>query len=56
MSNRLSIENVDKVARMLSSNICENYLAMLAKYIEGKGIDMGKLDNWIILQNFIAGL
>ena len=56
MSSHLSIENVNKVSRMLSSNICENYFAILAKHMEGKRINMDEKDNWIVLQNFAAGL
>ena len=43
MSLPLSIENLDVVARMLSSNICENYFAILAKHTEGKRINMDKM-------------
>ena len=55
-SSRLSIENLDEVSRVLSSNICEKCFEILAKYVEGKRTNMGKMNNWIVLQTFAAGL
>ena len=49
-SSHFSVENVDKVSRILSSKICENYFATLAKCMEGKRINMDKMNNWIVIQ------
>ena len=56
ISSRLPIENADKVAKMLSSNVFEHCFAILAKCAEGKRINLDKMDNWIVLQYFIAGM
>ena len=48
ISSHVPIENVDKVSRMLSSKICENYFEILAKFIE-KDNKHRKIDNWIVL-------
>ena len=45
MSYRLSIKNIDEVAKMLGSNACEHYFATLSKYTEGKRTNIGKMDN-----------
>ena len=55
ISSCLPIENADKVAKMLSSNARDHCLAILAKCTEGKRINLDKIDNWIVLQHFIAG-
>ena len=56
ISSHLTIENADKVAKMLSSSICEHYFAILEKYTEGKRVNLGKMGNWVVLQYFITGM
>ena len=52
----LSNDNLDKVVKILSSNLYENYFSVLVKFTEGKRISTDKSNNWIVLQNFLAGL
>ena len=54
--SRFSVENMGNVARILGSNICENYFEIIGKFTEGKRIDLDKMDNWIVLQQFAADL
>ena len=49
ISSRLSIENIGKVAKMLSSNACDHYFTILAKHAEGKRMNLDKMDDWIVL-------
>ena len=45
VSSLFSMKNMNKVYKILSSNICEHYFSMLAKYTEGKIINIDKIDN-----------
>ena len=54
MSSRSYIDHLDKVLKMLSSNLCEHFF-ILAKLAEGKRTNTDKSDNCIVL-NFLAGL
>ena len=36
INKRITSENIDRIANLLSSNPCENYFGCLVKYSEGK--------------------
>ena len=55
-SKRLTIENVDKLASILRSNVCENYIGILVKYSQGKRLNLDQTDSWRVLQSFVTGL
>ena len=40
ISSQLSVANVDKLASILSSNVCENYFGILVKFSQGKRINL----------------
>ena len=57
ISSRLNEDNVDRIAEILSSNLCKQYfgfLAMLAMYTQGKRLNMDKTDSWRVLQYFVC--
>ena len=54
--SRITIENINSIAEILSSNRCENYFSVLVKYTEGKRINMDASDSWRVLHAFVAGL
>ena len=56
ISSRLSAANVDKLASVLSSNVCENYFGILVKFSQGKRLNLDQCDSWRVLQAFVAGL
>ena len=53
---RLNVKNVDRLAKILSSNCCENYFSCLVKYSQGKRLNQDMTDEWRMLQYFVAGL
>jgi uncharacterized pyridoxal phosphate-containing UPF0001 family protein len=48
--------NVDRIARVMTSNLCENYFSILVKFSQGKRLNLGQSDSWAILAHFVAGL
>ena len=40
-----SVENIDKISKILSSNICKHYFYMLVKHAGGKRTKMSAMDN-----------
>ena len=56
ISKRSTIENTNKLASILSANLCENYFGILVKYSQGKIINLDQTDSWCVLQSFVAGL
>ena len=56
ITTRLNASNIDRVALVLSSNDCENFFGMLAKYSHGKRIYFGQTDSWKVYQLLVAGL
>lgn len=55
ISKRLDSSNIDRVAMTMSSNDCENFFGMIAKYSHGKIIFLGQTDSWEAYQLLIAG-
>ena len=53
---RLTPKNVDKVAELMTSNLCELYFGVLAKFTEGKHLNVDQGDAWRIMQYFVAGI
>ena len=49
-------KNLDRIARILSSNCCEQYFGCLVKYSQGKRLNQDMTDSWRVLQYFVAGL
>ena len=43
ISSRLNEKNVDRVAKLMSSNRCENFFSVLVKYTEGKRLNLSQL-------------
>ena len=56
ISKRLTEKNVDKVAELMSSNLCELYFGVLTKFTEGKRLNVDSGDAWRIMQYFVAGM
>ena len=54
ISKRLRKDNVDKVAELMSSNLCELYFGVLSKYTEGKRLNVDSGDALRIMQYFVA--
>ena len=48
--------NIDEIAKLLSSNVCENYFSCLTKYTQGKRINVDFTDTWRVQQAFVAGI
>ena len=55
ISKRIDRFNIDRVALTYSSNNCENFFGMLAKFSHGKRINFGKTDSWEAYQYLVAG-
>ena len=53
---RLNGINIDIVAKILSSNVCENYFSVLTKFSHGKRKNGDFTDTWRIQQYVVAGL
>ena len=49
ISKRLTKDNVDKVAELMSSNLCELYFGVLSKYTEEKRLNVDSGDAWRIM-------
>ena len=56
ISSRLSAANVDKLASILSSNVCENHFGILVKFSQGKYLNLDQCDSWRGLQALVSGL
>ena len=52
----MCIDKVDKLSKILSSNLYENFFSILVKFTEGKKVSTEKSNNSIILQHFVDGL
>ncbi|KAL7545351.1 hypothetical protein ACHAWF_015517 [Thalassiosira exigua] len=55
IASRLNETNIDRVARAMSSNNCENFFNILAKFSHGKRINNGLTDSWEVFQLLVAG-
>lgn len=53
---RINLDNIERIARVLSSNCCENYFNCLIKYTQGKRIYYGQKNTWEVIQDFVVGL
>ena len=56
ISSRITVENIDRLAEIMSSNLCELYFGVLTKFSEGKRINLDHADAWQIMQLFVAGI
>jgi hypothetical protein len=56
ITSRIDRSNVDRIARVMSSNLCENYFSVLVKFSQGKRLNLGQSDSWAILAHFVVGL
>ena len=56
IKKRLNEKNLDRIAKILSSNCCEQYFGCLVKYSQGKRLNQDMTDSWRVLQYFVAGL
>ena len=54
VTKRLDEKNIDRVARCMSSNRCENYFSVLVKYTCGKRIYFGRKKGWKVRLLFTA--
>ena len=54
--SRITLDNIDRIARILSSNVCENYFSMLTQFTHGKRKNTDFTDTWRVQQYMIAGL
>ena len=55
LTSRVGPLNVDRIARIMSSNRCENFFSMLTKHSEGKRIHLGQSDSFEVMLHFAAG-
>ena len=46
MSKRFNLKNIDKLAQMACSNSCEGFFSVLAKFSEGKRLNLEHTDMW----------
>ena len=56
ITSRLNSTNLDKLAAILNSNVCENYFGVLVKFSQSKRLNLDHSDSWRVLQAFVAGL
>ena len=56
ISSRITVDNIDKLAEIMSSNLCELYFGVLNKFSEGKRLNLDHADAWQIMQLFVAGI
>ena len=56
ISTRLTGLNIDEIAKLLSSNVCENHFSCLTKYTQGQRINVDFTDTWRVQQAFVAGI
>ena len=56
ISTRLNGISIAIVAKILSSNVCENYFSVLTKFSHGKRKNGDFTDTWRIQQCVVAGL
>ena len=54
--SRVDKMNVDRIALLMSSNLCENYFSCLIKFSEGKRLNLGQTNSWSVLAHFVVGL
>ena len=45
IQSRLNVDNIDRLASILSSNCCEQYFGILVKYSQGKRLNLDKTDS-----------
>ena len=55
ISKRINYLNIDRMALTYSSNNCENFFGMLAKFSHGKQINFGRTNSWEAYQFLMAG-
>lgn len=56
IKKRLTRDNIYRIAKILSSNRCENYFGCLVKYSKGKILNVDATNTWHVHQAFVAGL
>jgi hypothetical protein len=56
IEKRVNMDNVERLARVLSSNCCENYFSCLIKYSQGKRLNYGQTDTWSVIQDLVVGM
>ena len=56
ITSKVTVSNISRLAKLMSSNKCENYLNCLIKYSEGKRLYLGQSDSWSVRLHFVAGL
>jgi hypothetical protein len=56
IKDKIKRENIERLARMMCSNLCENYMGCLVKYTEGKRLNFSQSDSWAVIQQFVIGL
>jgi sRNA-binding protein len=56
IQSRVDKQNIDRLARILSTNVCECYFNVLVKFSHGKRLNLGQTNSWEVLLHFVAGL
>lgn len=56
IASRVSEKNVDRLAKIRSSNVCENFFSCLSKFSHGKRLNLDQTDSWSVMQMFVTGL
>eukprot|EP00985_Skeletonema_marinoi_P018417 scaffold10289_cov75-Skeletonema_marinoi.AAC.1 len=54
ITKRLDFNSIDRVATLSSSNRCENYFGVVAKYTHGKRLYYGRSDTFECIQLYVA--
>ena len=54
ITDRLDFDSIDRVATISSSNRCENFFSVVAKYTHGKRLYYGRTDTFEVIQLYVA--
>lgn len=53
--SRIKDANLDRLAKIACSNLCELYFSNVAKYSHGKRLNLDQTDTWEVMLFFVAG-
>ena len=53
---RITQDNINRLANIMSSNLCELYFGIRTKFTEGKRLNVDFSNTWRIIQLFVTGI
>jgi hypothetical protein len=56
ITSRVTVKNIDSLAKIMSSNRCKNYFSALVKYSHGKRLNLAQSNSWSVICVFAAAL